>query len=332
MNTRRLSLAAVVSAGALLLAVACSLAIGAQAVDPAVVWNALQYPDQPSGQELIVQARVPRTVDGLLAGAALAVAGTAIQGATRNPFGDPGVLGMNAGAVMGVVLVLALVPGPSGALGATAAFVGALVTTLLVYLIAGVGAAQLRASQLALAGAAISAGFASLSAALLLSMPKVLDRFRHWQAGVLGAGELATVGRDVALLTVGGGLCLAAASAFNLVRLGDDLAASLGARVKTARVVAGVGAAVLVGMATARIGPVAFVGLIVPHALRHLVTQDYRLLIPLAAGSGATLLLAADVLGRVVAPPAEVQVGVVTALLGAPLLVWLARRGGRVEL
>jgi iron complex transport system permease protein len=276
--------------------------------------------------EAAVNRRVPRTVLAMLVGAALGLAGAVMQGVTRNPLADPGILGVTTGASLAVVTGIAFFGLSAPTAYVWVAIAGAAAAATLVYTIGSLGRGGATPLKLALAGAATSAAFSSLVSAVLLPRIDVLDQFRFWQVGGVGGASFSRTAQVVPFLVVGTLICFAAARGLNSLALGDDVAAGLGERVATTRLLAAVGAVLLCGAATAVAGPIGFVGLAVPHLSRLLVGIDHRWLLPFSTVAGAVLLTAADVAGRLVARPAEVDVGIVTALLGAPLFIWIVRR------
>ncbi|WP_324274801.1 iron ABC transporter permease [Blastococcus brunescens] len=310
-----------------------SVAVGTRAIGLGEVWRALFDGGLTSEEAVIVrQLRVPRTVLGLLVGMALGVAGALMQGHTRNPLGDPGLLGVTAGASLAVVLSIAVlgISTPSGYVWF--AFLGALTGTVLVYAIGSAGRGGATPITLALAGAALSALMYGLVRAVLVSDQQTLDSFRFWVVGAL-AGRDADVAWQVApFIVLGLLLAVVNAPALNLLGLGEDVARGLGQRIWLARAVGLASITLLAGAATAACGPIAFVGLVVPHAVRAVTGPDHRWLVPCSALAGAVLLLAADVIGRVVARPGELQVGIVLALIGAPFFIALVRRRKTVGL
>jgi iron complex transport system permease protein len=316
----------------LVLAVFLSLLIGARPLAPSTVFDALANMDPANGDHAVIASRIPRTVAGLLIGAALGLAGAGMQGITRNPLADPGILGVNAGAALAVVLGIHFFAVSTLHGYILFAFVGAAGASLLVYLVASLGRDGATGLKLALAGAAMAAGLGSLTNAVLMVGQEALDRFRFWQVGTLGAREVPEMLSVAPFLALGAVAVLTGAKLFNALALGDDSAVGLGFRVGRGRALSAAGVVLLCGAATALAGPVGFVGLIVPHAVRVLAGGDYRWLLPLSMIAGPVLLLLADVVGRVIAPPAEIQVGVMTAVLGAPLFLWLLRRGKKVTL
>jgi iron complex transport system permease protein len=306
---------------ALALVVAASLALGVRTIDPSEVWHALVAPDLGDpDQAVVVQLRLPRTILGLAAGVALGLAGTLIQGVTRNPIADPGLLGVNSGASLAVVLCISLfgVTSPLGFIWF--AFAGAAAAALVVFAIGGA-----QPVRLALVGAALTALLTPLIALVLLRDTEAFNQYRFWAVGSLTGRDLSTVAALWPFLVVGVVLAAALAHRLNLLALGDDVAVALGQRVGVTRAVAGVALVLLSGTAVALAGPVALVGLVVPHAARRLVGSDYRWITALAVLLGPIMLLTADVIGRLVVPNSELEAGVVAAFLGAPVLIAIAR-------
>jgi iron complex transport system permease protein len=308
-------------------AAALSIAVGTRSMDLATVWEALTHPGLGTEEAVIVhELRLPRTVLGLMVGLSLGVAGALTQGHTRNPLGDPGLLGVTAGASLGVVLAIWLLGLSTPAGYVWFGFAGALLGTVLVFALGSVGRGGATPVTLALAGAALSALLYALVRAILVSDANSLDSFRFWVVGAL-AGRGADIAWQVApFLAAGLVLALLNAPALDLLGLGEDVARGLGQRVWLARLVGLAAVTLLCGAATAACGPIAFVGLVVPHVVRAFTGPAHRWLVPCSGLLGAAFLLAADVLGRVVARPGEVQVGIVLALLGAPFFIALIRR------
>ncbi|MDH6237744.1 iron chelate uptake ABC transporter family permease subunit [Cryobacterium sp. CG_9.6] len=311
----------------LVLAVAASFMIGTRDVQIGTVIEALLRPDRTLTDHVVVlDLRVPRTVVGLLAGLALGLAGGLMQGVTRNPLADPGLLGVNAGASLFVVAGIAWF-GVTSALGYVwFAFAGAAVASTVVYLIGSLGRDGATPVKLALAGTALTAALTSLITIILLSDGDAFDRFRFWAAGSLVARGLDSSLPLVPFIIVGTVLAVVAARMLNALALGDDLARGLGQNLVVARIVCAVAIVLLCGSATAIAGPIVFVGLAVPHIARWFTGPDYRLILAFSALLGPALLLGADVLGRVIAQPGEIEAGLVVAFLGAPVLIALVRR------
>jgi iron complex transport system permease protein len=307
--------------------VVVSLHVGSRMLPPDVVWEALTRPSADDPDHAIVTARVARTVLALLAGGALGLAGAAMQGLTRNPLGDPGILGVNAGAALGMVLAVAVVGVTSLPVQIWFALAGAAVAGVAVHAIAGLGRDGATPVKLAVAGAAATAGFTSWTTALLITDLQTLETFRFWQVGTVGGRGLEVVGPVLPFLAVGTVLALTGARLLDVLALGDDLARGLGRRAGLDRVVVGASIILLAGAATALAGPIAFVGLVAPHASRILVGPSYVRILPMSVALGSGLVVWADVLGRVVLPPTEVQVGIMTAVIGVPVFFALVRRG-----
>lgn len=315
-----------VLAAALLLALsAISLVAGSKATSVTDVVSALTG----TGDEYlraVVASRIPRTILGILVGAALAVAGMLIQGITRNPLGDPGLLGITVGASAAVVTATAFFGFVGGAGTVWIAMPGALLTVLLVYAIGG-RATGGSVVPLILTGAVVAAVLGAYIQAMTLTKPEVFDSFRHWVIGALSGRGFDTIAAVAPVLVVGFALAAVLASGLNALALGDDVATALGVRVSLVRGGGILAAALLSAAATAAVGPIAFVGLAVPHIVRSLVGLDHRWQLPVSMLLGGSLLLFADVIGRVIARPEELMVGVVTAFVGAPFLLVAVRRG-----
>ena len=310
-----------------------SLRYGSLSIDTDTVWNAIWSYDPGDHRQIVVrELRVQRTVIGALAGASFAVAGALTQGVTRNPLGAPGILGVNAGAAFAVVVAIytAGITSPSGYVWF--AFIGALGATVLVYAIASAGIGGATPVKLALAGAIISALLGSWTAALLLLDLETLDQARFWLAGSISGRGTEEAALLFPIIAAGLLVALFMGRQVNALSLGEDVAAGLGQRTAIVRAGAGACVVALAGSAVALAGPVAFIGLAVPHIVRSVVGPDYRWIILYSALLGPCLLLGADVVGRVVVSPSELQVGIVSAALGAPFLIYLVRSTKLAEL
>jgi iron complex transport system permease protein len=273
-----------------------------------------------------VVARIPRTLLAILVGAALAMSGTTMQAVTRNPLADPGILGVSAGAALAVVIGFAFFGIDDPVITMVVAIVGAALAAVFVYSVGSLGRGGATPLKLALAGAATSAAFISLVSAVLLPRVDVLERFRFWQIGGVGGATWDRIGMVLPALALGAAICLLTSRGMNSLALGDDLAAGLGENVFRTRLISSAGAVILCGAATAVAGPIAFVGLVIPHLCRLIVGTDHRWLLPFTALAGAVLLVAADTIGRLIARPEEVAVGIITAFIGAPFFIWIVRR------
>jgi len=302
-----------------------SVTIGTREVAWVDIVSALRGGTDTIGQAAVA-ARIPRTCLALLAGAALGLAGAIMQGVTRNPLADPGILGVNMGAALAVVIGVAWFNISSADAYIWTAILGAGCSAVFVYTIGSLGRGGATPLKLALAGAATSVAFASMVIAVVLPRNDIAGGIRAWQIGGVGGATFERIDPVLPFLVVGFAISILSSKKLNSLALGDDLAAGLGERVAIARAVASLGAILLSGATTAVCGPIGFVGLVVPHFCRLLVGVDHRWLLPFSALGGACLLLVADVVGRIIARPAEIDVGIVTALVGAPFFIWIVRR------
>ena len=310
-----------------------SIAVGSKPIPVGTVFDALTNYDATLDDHLIVRTlRLPRTEIGLLVGVALGLGGAVMQGVARNPLADPGILGVDAGAALLVVVAIYLL-GVTDLLGYVwFALAGAAAASVAVYAIGSLGPRGATPIKLSLAGAAITVFLGSVTTAILLMDVTTLDRFRFWAVGSL-AGRSTEIALQIApFIVVGSLIALACAPALNALALGDDIARGLGQRVGRARATCALAVVVLCGAAVAVAGPIGFVGLVVPHVARLITGPDYRWVLPYSMVLAPILLLGADILGRVIISPAELQVGIVTAAIGAPFFIWLVRRRDMADL
>lgn len=305
----------------LALASIASVLIGSRMVSPAAVF------DTGHAGHVVAMSRIPRTLVALSVGAALGLAGACMQGLTRNPLADPGILGINAGASFAMVLAITVFGVSALSAYVWFAFAGAALAMVLVHGIAAFGRDGATPAKLTIAGAALTAALSSWISAALLASRDTLESFRFWQVGTVGGRGYDVLLTVLPFLVVGALLAFASSQRLDALALGDDLARGLGRRTGVDRLVLGAAIVLLAGGATALAGPIAFVGLVVPHGVRAVVGTDYRSLLPLSAGYAAALTVVADTVGRVVLPPTEVQVGIMTAVVGVPVFLWLVRRG-----
>ena len=314
-----------VSCAVLVIAVGASIAFGTRIVSLSEISAALSG-DTSTVAGAAISARLPRTALAALAGAALAISGAALQAATRNPIADPGILGVSSGASLAIVISLVFFSLTSPYAYMAAALVGAAAAAVFVYAVGSLGAGGATPLKLALAGAATSAALGSLVSAILLPRVDLLPTFRFWQVGGVGGADWHSIAVIAPFLFAGIISSFALTKSMNLLSLGDEAATGLGQRVGLMRAAIAFAGVVLAAVTTSVTGPIGFVGLVVPHAVRLVVGSDYRWLVPLSATVGASLLIFADGVGRVIARPAEVEVGIVTAIVGAPFFIWIVRR------
>ncbi|WP_238579760.1 FecCD family ABC transporter permease [Agreia bicolorata] len=317
----------VIAAVLLVLAAIASLAIGNRAIDPVTVLTALAAYDDSNPLHLMVQQlRLPRTLLGIVVGAALAVCGALIQAFTRNPLADPGILGVNAGASFTVTFAVAVLGLNTPGAYVPFALLGAFVLTLLVYALGSLGTSGATPMKLTLAGVALGAAFTGFTTAIVLQNRSTFDVMRFWGVGSIGGRSLDQLTWAAPLIVVGLLIGLLCARSLNALALGDDLAHSLGVRVGVVRILVIVSVTLLAGTSVAAAGPIAFVGIMIPHVVRWFTGPDQRWVLAYSILVGPTFLLLADVLGRIALPNGELRVGIITGLLGAPVLVALVRR------
>ncbi|MFD6418965.1 FecCD family ABC transporter permease [Streptomyces sp. NPDC060194] len=318
------------SVALLVVVLVLSIALGARQIPLGDVWHGVFSASGTDNDVVIQDLRIPRTLLGLVVGAALGLAGAVLQAVTRNPLADPGILGINAGASAAVVTAISF-------LGVTTlsgyvwfAFAGAAVVGVLLYVLGGGRTAT--PVRLALAGTAITAALIGYVQAVMIMDTAALDRMRFWTVGSLASASMTTFWQVLPFIAVGVVLALGLARPLNAVALGDDTARALGANLARTRGLAMLAATLLCGAATAACGPIIFVGLMVPHIVRSITGPDLRWILPYSAVLSPVLLLGADVVGRVVARPAELQVGIMTAVIGGPVFIYLVRRRKMAQL
>jgi iron complex transport system permease protein len=318
-----------ISLGVLLLVALASIAIGAKELSVDQVWHGL-FEDTGTYGDVVVGERLSRTVLGLLVGAALGLSGAVLQALTRNPLADPGLLGINAGASAAVVTAITYFGVTSLSGYVWFAFFGAASVGALVWFLGGSrGATPVR---LALAGTAVAAALFGYVQAVMIMDEAALAKMRFWTVGSLTSATDEVIRQVLPFLAVGTLLAFALARPLNAMAMGDDTAKALGAHLNRTRALSMLAATVLCGAATAACGPIVFVGLMVPHVVRSFTGPDLRWIMPYAAILSPVLLLGSDVIGRVVARPSEVQVGIITAIIGGPVFIFLVRRRRTAQL
>lgn len=311
---------------ALIVVAVFSVAVGSRYIPPAEVWTVLFNPDGSQVSSIVHGLRVPRTALGIAAGMALGMAGAVMQALTRNPLADPGLLGVNAGAALAVVIGIAAF-GVSTALGYLPfAFVGAAVASVVVYLLGSAGRSGATPVRLALAGVAVTAALTAIIDAMTLLDPATFDQYRFWAVGSLNGRGTEIFWQVLPFIVVGVVLALFLGPPLNALAMGDDVGRALGASVTRTRVLSGLVIMLLAGAATAAVGPISFVGLAVPHVARSITGPDNRWVLAYTAVLAPILLLGADIIGRLVVRPGELSVGIVTALIGAPVFIVMVRR------
>lgn len=316
-----------VSIFALAAAVMCSIAFGVTDIPLADVWQSFVRFDG-SNEHLIIQtARVPRAFIAAAVGASLAVAGCVMQVITRNPIASPSTLGVNAGAAFFIVLATGWL-GLSGLQASTwVGLLGAGVGGCIVFMLGSIGRDGMTPVKITLAGAAMTAFFSSLTQGLMLSDGKMFDQVLVWLVGSVAGREMGQLTAVLPYMAIGMAIALLLSRHLNVLAMGDDVAQGLGQRTAAVKLAAAVSIILLGGSSVAAAGPIAFVGIIVPHVVRHLVGRDLRWVLPYCAVLGGLLLVSADLASRYIAMPKEVPVGVATAVVGVPFFVYIARKG-----
>ncbi|WP_112182504.1 MULTISPECIES: iron ABC transporter permease [Paraliobacillus] len=316
----------VISIVLLTLCVIASLVLGSRPVGFNELIDGLFHKNVDSYGANVVRKRISRTIFSLFCGAALGVSGALMQAVTRNPIADPSILGVNTGASLFVVCGIAFLNITTANQYIWLALAGAAITAVFVFGIGSMGRGGATPLKLVLAGAATSAALSSLITAIMISRTNVMDEFRFWQVGSVGAANWSSIATFAPFLVIGIVIAIITAPALNALALGDELASGLGVRTGTLRLIAAVAAVLLCGATTALAGPIGFIGLLSAHTIRLTLGPDLRYVIPLSAISGAVILTVSDVTGRLIGNPGELEVGVVTAFIGAPLLIILAMR------
>lgn len=300
-----------------------SIGVGARPIYLGTVFQSLVSPDGSRDTIIVWQLRLPRTMLGLLVGIALGLGGAMMQALTRNPLAGPGLLGINAGAAFLVVIAISVFGITSFSGYVWFALLGCGLTAALVYSLSGRSSSSVQQVRLVLAGAAISACLGALTGVITMFNAQTFDSYRFWVVGSLDNRTPEVAFQVMPIIAVGAVLALALGGRLNALALGDDIGRSLGVKLGQVRALSFISIALLCGGATAAAGPVGFVGLMVPHAVRLIVGPDWRWILPYSVIAGPIVVLASDIVGRVVARPGELEVGIVTAFIGAPVLLWL---------
>ncbi len=303
-----------------------SLAWGAKNIEIGQAIDALLNSDNMSFAALVVRERIPRTIFSIMAGASLGISGALMQSITRNPIADPSILGVNTGASLFVVIGMAFFNINSANQYIWIALAGAGLTSIFVYGIASIGNGGMTPIKLALAGSATSAVLSSLVSAIILPRSEVMDAFRFWQVGSVSGATFESINLILPFIIVGLIISLISTPALNVLALGDEVAKGLGVNIGIVRIICAIAGVILSGATTAIAGPIGFVGLMIPHSIRLIFGSNLRGIVPMSAIGGAILLTISDILGRVIGSPGELQVGIITAFLGAPILIIIARK------
>lgn len=306
-----------------------SIGMGAKSISISTIWEAITQYNPSNGQHIIVRTlRIPRVIVALVVGASFAVSGALMQAITRNPMASPSILGINAGAGLGLAIAMVILPTASFNETVMFSFAGAAVVSLFIFGLSSISKAGSSPLRLALVGTAITALFNSFSQALAVYF-NISQELTFWNAG-----GVSGVRPEQALLIlpwtiVGLLLALSIARSVTLLSLGEEVAVGLGGKTRYIKIIACIAVLILTGSSVAIVGPIGFVGLVVPHAVKFIVGVDYRKVIPFSMFAGALLVLVADIISRSINPPFETPIGAITALIGVPFFIYLATRKGR---
>lgn len=320
------SLLIIISIVSIAIAILASLAFGARDVSFVEVIATLIYNRSETINQIVVLERIPRTIFGLLAGSALGISGALMQAITRNPIADPSVLGVNTGASLFVVIGIVFFNINTALAYIILAISGAFLTAIFVYIIGSLGFGGVTPIKLALAGTATSIALSSLTSAIVLPNAENLNIFRFWSVGSISGATWESIGAIMPFLLIGSIIAIILLNPLDALALGDELATGLGAKTGRIRLFGAISGVMLCGSVTAIAGPIGFVGLMVPHAVKLVVGPTQKLIIPFSAIGGAVLLLLADIIGRIIGSPSELEAGIVTAFIGAPILIVVAMK------
>ncbi|MFC4410074.1 FecCD family ABC transporter permease [Chungangia koreensis] len=310
----------------LVVSIIASIAFGSRSIGWSTILDGLFHPELNDHESSVVRQRVVRTIFSFMCGAALGVSGALMQSVTRNPIADPSILGVNTGAALFVVSGIAFFHISSPSEYVWLAIAGAILTAIFVFAVGSLGGSGATPLKLVLAGAATSAILSSLVTAIMIPRQNVMDQFRFWQVGSVGAGTWESIQLLLPFLLVGLVIAVMTAPALNAMALGDEVATGLGVKTGTIRLASAFAGVLLCGAATAFAGPIGFIGLLATHVIRLMIGPDLRFVIPLSALSGGIILTISDVVGRLIARPGEVEVGILTAFIGAPILIYITMK------
>lgn len=316
----------VITLTVLILCIFSSLIFGARHIDFINIIDILNNINSDSFEAIVVKERIPRTSFSLLAGASLGIAGTLMQSVTRNPIADPSILGINTGASLFVVIGIAFFGITTYKQYIILALIGALITSIFVYFIASIGNGGISPMKLALSGVIMSSILFSLINMIMLPRSEVMSSFRFWQVGSVSGVTWQSIIAMLPFIIVGIILSFIVAPALNALALGDEVAISLGVKVGLTRIISSISAILLCGTVTALAGPISFIGLMAPHIIRMLFGNNIKLIIPMSAFVGAILLNFSDILGRILGSPSELEVGIVTSFIGAPIFIIISMK------
>lgn len=309
----------------LLIFLVISVSFGAKDIPLKTILAALTAFDGSIDHLIITTVRLPRSLIAILVGAALAVSGALMQGLTRNPLADPGILGIESGAALAVVATIFVFGSSSSSVLTLVAFLGAGITAILVYCLGSLGKGGATPLNLTVAGAALTALISSLTTAILIVSQRTLDEIRFWLAGSLSGRDTNILLQILPFVVIGLVIAFVLGRQITTMSLGEDIAKGLGQQTAWIKIITAISVVLLAGSSVSLAGPIGFIGLVVPHIVKFFIKADYRWILPYAAIVGAILILVSDIAARLLLRPQELPVGVMTALLGAPFFVYLAK-------
>jgi len=309
----------------LLIVLIYSVTLGARDIPLPTILNSFTTFDHSFDHLVIQTVRLPRSLIAMFVGAALAVSGALMQGLTRNPLAETGILGIEAGGALAVVISLFLFGSSSLTVYAGVAFLGAAIAAILVYFLGTLGRGGATPLNLTVAGAAMSALISSITTAILIVSQRTFEEIRFWLAGSLAGRDFGLFLQVLPFLSAGLLIAFLLGRQITTISLGEEVATSLGQQTVWIKVLTAISIVLLAGSSVAIAGPIGFIGLVVPHMVRFFIKTDYRWILPYSAVLGAILLLVSDIAARVLLKPQELPVGIMTAIVGAPFFVYLAK-------
>lgn len=328
-NSKNFTIYMIVGFALLLLMSAASISFGAADMSLSTAWEAIfKFNPDITEHQIIRTLRAPRTLADIIVGASLAVCGAIMQGTTRNPLADSGLMGISSGATFAMALCMAFLPSRTYGQTMLFAFLGAAVTTGMTYFIASMGKRGMTPQRLVLAGISISMLFSAFSQYIAIRY-RLGQALAFWTAGGTAGAKFSELLLILPFFAVGLLLSIALSPSITMLSLGEDVAIGLGLKIGRVKLISTVIVLILTGLSVVVVGPISFVGLITPHMIRYIVGVDYRYIIPASALYGSFLTVTADLIGRLINKPYETPIGIIFSIIGVPFFLYLARRQRR---